>query len=226
MNVTGRYRCVNSCTHIDVAALHFRHSSRRTFVDRLHDSGLADLTRIDVMPSHRKPPSPRSFTCSLICCALLLAGWSAFASAQCNGTPSPEEALRRLNAERARGVVCSGARPVAIAAPLRWNPGLAAVAAAQAEDMAALRQMGHRDRLDRPLPARLTAVGYRFSTAVENVAFGYPSLDTVVDAWLASEVHCVNLMNAAVLELGLACSDGGGNEADRYWTLVLGAPRR
>ena len=86
--------------------------------------------------------------------------------------------------------------------------------------------MVHRDSLNRPLPARLSAMGYRYSTAVENVAVGYASLDTVVDAWLASDVHCANLMNAAVLELGLACSDGGGSEADRYWTLVLGAPPR
>jgi len=114
----------------------------------------------------------------------------------------------------------------AISTPLRWNNGLAAVAAAQADEMAALKFMGHRDHLNRPLGARLTAMGYRFGTAVENVAVGYPSLDAVVDAWLASEAHCANLMNATVLEFGMACSDGGGNETDRYWTLVLGAPPR
>lgn len=164
--------------------------------------------------------------------ALLLAAWCTVASAHCNGTPSPEDALRRLNAERARGFACIGTQPVslpaAITQPLRWNTGLAAVAAAQSDAMAALKQMGHRDHLNRPLPARLDAMGYRFSTAVENVAVGYASLDNVVDAWLASAVHCANLMNAAVLELGLACSDGGGDgeDADRYWTLVLGAPPR
>lgn len=174
------------------------------------------------MPSLQTRPAPAWL--SLL--ALLLAGCSALASAQCGSAPSPEEALRRLNAERMRGVACHGSNGVAVAAPLRWSTGLAAVAAAQADDMAALQHMGHRDRQNRALAARLAAMGYRFSTAVENVAVGYPSLDAVVDAWLASDAHCANLMNATVLELGLACSDGGRDEADRYWTLVLGAPPR
>jgi uncharacterized protein YkwD len=164
---------------------------------------------------------------SAVVCVLLLANWGALASAHCGSTPSPEDALRRLNAERARGVGCRGTGGnAAIVAPLRWSTDLAAVASAQADDMAALKRMGHRDRLDRALPARLAAMGYRHGTAVENVAVGYGSLDAVVDAWLASDAHCANLMNGAVLELGLACSDGDGGEADRYWTLVLGAPPR
>lgn len=156
---------------------------------------------------------------------LLLAAWTAAASAQCGGAPSPDAALRRVNAERAQGAGCHGS-PGTAKAPLRWNTGLAAVAVAQSDDMAALRQMSHRDSRDRPLPARLDAMGYRYSTAVENVAVGYASLDTVVDAWLASDGHCANLMNAAVVELGLACSDANADGGDRYWTLVLGAPSR
>lgn len=158
--------------------------------------------------------------------ALLLAGWGAVASAQCGSTPSPDDALRRLNGERARGMGCPGSAAPATTDPLRWNTGLAAVAAAQADDMAALRRMSHRDSLDRPLATRLQVTGYRFATAAENVALGYASLDAVVDAWLASDAHCANLMNPAVFEVGVACSDGGGSEADRYWTLVLGAPPR
>ena len=68
--------------------------------------------------------------------------------------------------------------------------------------------------------------GCSISSAVENVAAGYTSIDTVVDAWLASETHCINLMNPAPLELGLACSDAsnGGGDVRRYWDLVLAAP--
>lgn len=140
--------------------------------------------------------------------------------------PSPEAVLQRLNAERARGAVCrvnNGAQP---AAPLRWNDTLAAAAAAQADDMAAVSRMGHYDTKNRGLAERLVAAGYRYSAAVENVAFGYPSLDAVVGAWLASEGHCSNMMNTTVLELGLACSDGTTPGQDRYWTMVLGAPPR
>lgn len=116
-----------------------------------------------------------------------------------------------------------------MAAPLKWNVSLAAAALSQAQDMAMLNQMGHRDSQNRGLSERLRALDYRFSSAVENVAVGYPSLDAVVDAWLHSEGHCDNLMNAAVLELGVACSDSSADGAPsegRYWTLVLGAPPR
>jgi uncharacterized protein YkwD len=147
----------------------------------------------------------------------------------CAAAPSPEAVLRLLNATRAVGAVCHHAGSTAVGAPLRWSASLAAVAAAQSQDMAALNRMGHRDSQNRSLTERLAAMGYRFSAAAENVAVGYPSLDEVVDAWLESEPHCDNLMNAKVLELGLACSDarsGGDPGENRYWTLVLGAPPR
>ncbi|MEO7337271.1 MAG: CAP domain-containing protein [Caldimonas sp.] len=143
--------------------------------------------------------------------------------------------MRRLNEARANGAVCGLAGGLTAAPPVRWNASLEAAALTQSEEMALLGRMGHRDRLNRGLTERLTATGYRFSSAVENVAVGYPSVDAVVDAWLKSEGHCENLMNRAALELGLACIDGGSlndaNSADeiggrRYWTLVLGAPRR
>lgn len=174
------------------------------------------------MSSHSSLPTKTLLSFATV----LLAAWTAAASAQCGGSPSPDAALRRVNAERAQGASCHGSPGAATAPPLRWNPGLAAVAMAQSDDMAALRQTGHRDSRDRPLRARLDATGYRFSTAVENVAVGYASFDTVVDAWLASDTHCANLMNAAVLELGLACSDAHADSGDRYWTLVLAAPSR
>lgn len=174
------------------------------------------------MPSRRTVRAQGLLTVS----ALLLARGRAVASAQCGSTPSPDDALRRLNAERARGAACHGSAAPGFTTALYWNNGLAAAAAAQVDDMVALKHMGHRDVLNRPLSCRLQAMGYRFSIAVENVAVGNGSLDTVVDAWLASGAHCANLMNAVVLEFGLACSDAGGTEADRYWTLVLAAPPR
>lgn len=147
---------------------------------------------------------------------------------RCNATVSPAAVLERLNATRSRGAVCQRTGSPVSAAPLAWNPRLAAVAAAQAQDMAALDRMSHHDRQRRGLGERLDAMGYRFSNAVENVAVGYASLDAVVDAWLDSEAHCANLMNAKVDELGLACSDGAADDSGtgRYWTLVLGASPR
>lgn len=149
------------------------------------------------------------------------------APTHCGATLAADEVLRRVNTVRARGAVCGSAGPAAAAGALRWSAGLASVAAAQAESMAARRHMSHRDAQDRGLAARLTAQGYRFNSAVENVAVGYASIDTVVDAWLVSETHCVNLMKPAAVELGLACSDAshdGEAAVARYWDLVLAGP--
>ncbi|MGZ5252256.1 MAG: CAP domain-containing protein [Caldimonas sp.] len=150
-------------------------------------------------------------------------------AAPCGVSLSPEDILHRLNEARAHGAACRPAGELTKAAPLKWSDSLAAAALLQSREMALLRRMGHRDSENRGLGERLHALGYRYSTAAENVAVGYPSLDDVVAAWLDSTGHCENLMNAAVLELGLACidgSEGGPPEERRYWTLVLGAPAR
>lgn len=190
-------------------------------------------------PPNPVPPEPqrtlpaRPLRSALLAAALLVAGLAlaprhaAAAVPHCGATPAPDDVLRRVNAIRASGAPC---RPAghAGAAPLRWNAQLADAATAQSDAMAALSRMGHRDRLDRGLGERLQAQGYRYSAAVENVAVGYASIDAVVDAWLLSDSHCANLMHAAVVELGVACIDGASAVAaeGRYWTLVLGAPRR
>ena len=194
---------------------------------------------------HRNPPTRPALTAMpqlrrscrrAACCAALalLAGLVTTpharsepdAAAGCRASPVVDQVLRRINAVRARGAVCGSAGPAAAAGALRWSERLASVAAAQADSMAAQQKMSHRDGEGRGLSARLAAQGYRFGSAVENVAAGHSSVDTVVDAWLVSETHCSNLMQPAAVELGLACSDAStdGGEVRRYWDLVLAAP--
>ncbi len=133
-----------------------------------------------------------------------------------------------VNAARARGAACSAARVWPAAEPLAWSVRLAEVAALQSREMAGLDQLAHVDSRHQGLAERLRNHGYAFSSAAENVAVGYPSIDAVIDAWLASELHCINIMNPAVLELGVACADGdksGDPVQDRYWTMVVGKPK-
>ena len=172
-------------------------------------------------------------TCAVFVCCL---GASGNARAQeaglptrCAAAPHPLEVLQRLNAVRSQGAICHSTGSLRFAAPLRWSDSLAAVATTQSRDMVTMKRMRHRDTLDRALSERLTAHGYRFSVAVENIAVGYDTLDDVVKAWLRSEGHCDNMLNGAVLELGLACSDDATSPEPgdrRYWTLVLGTPAR
>lgn len=182
-----------------------------------------------------RPRSRRGARMACLASALLLVGLAAApdvrSAAHCGAAPSTEEILSRLNEARRRGAACQHAGTPTRAEPLQWNSSLAAAAAAQSRDMAELDQMSHRDHHDRALPERLAQMGYRFSAAAENVAVGYSSFDAVVEAWLSSESHCDNLMNAKVRELGLACVDAksvhAGNVAEgRYWTLILGSQRQ
>lgn len=146
----------------------------------------------------------------------------------CGVVVSPDAAAVRLNDIRTRGVACpSGATSTTVT--VAWNDRLADAAQVQASEMARLDRIGHRDSHNRGLGERLRAAGYRFGTAVENVAVGFASIDDVVDAWLESEGHCENMMNAAVHEFGLACIDtvsSGAPGERRYWAIVLAAPPR
>ena len=89
--------------------------------------------------------------------------------------------MRRLNEARLRGATCR-AGATSTAAPLAWSDRLATAAQVQAREMARLDRMSHLDSQNRSLGERLRALGYRYSTAVENLGVGYPSLDEVVDA--------------------------------------------
>lgn len=180
-------------------------------------------------PSRRGRRHGRRFVDSIVLAGLLALSSVAHSSgpAACGATVDPEAALRRLNEVRIRGATCPGGATWR-AAPLSWSDSLAFAAQFQAREMARLERMSHVDGQNRGLAERLRATGYRFGTAVENVGVGYPSLDAIVDAWLESEGHCENLLNPAVLEVGLACMDAGATGSPverRYWTLVLGSPR-
>jgi uncharacterized protein YkwD len=55
-----------------------------------------------------------------------------------------------------------------------------------------------------------------WKTYGENIANGYGTEQAVMTAWLASEGHCKNIMNASFKEIG------AGREGN-YWTQVFGA---
>lgn len=60
----------------------------------------------------------------------------------------------------------------------------------------------------------------------ENIAAGYPGIDSVIDGWMRSDGHCANLMNPAFDEVGLACVPGvSGSSYAQYWTQNLARAR-
>lgn len=138
--------------------------------------------------------------------------------------PELTELLALVNEARAAGADCGGdVRPPA--APLSYHPTLARAAQNHSEDMMAAGVMSH----DTPVGAvhyppgttfdgRILAEGYLFSTAGENIAWGFASADSVLQGWLASPGHCLNLLNGGFSEIGL------GREGS-YWAQVFAAPQ-
>ncbi len=136
------------------------------------------------------------------------------------------EAIALVNAHRAAGAQCGDRGAFPAAPPLSWNLALGQASLAHSEDMVSFNFFSHTGSDGSDVAARATAAGYLWSSVGENIAAGYPSVSAVVGAWMASPGHCVNIMNAAYRDIGLACAPGTpSNSFSNYWTMDLGRPR-
>lgn len=60
----------------------------------------------------------------------------------------------------------------------------------------------------------LDELGYPYRTAGENIAYGQSSPEAVVNAWMNSEGHRANILNANYTKIGVGCHSNGGT---LYW---------
>src|SRR5947209_1356850 len=56
--------------------------------------------------------------------------------------------------------------------------------------------------------ARISAVGFNWSMAGENIAAGFGTPRQLVDGWMSSTGHCENILNPAFREVGTGVSAG------------------
>ena len=133
--------------------------------------------------------------------------------------------LELVNAARAHARHC-GAESFAAAAPLRRNALLEKSALAYAQDMARYAYMDHTGRDGSSPQQRISAAGYAWVEAGENLASGVMSADEVVAGWLHSPGHCANLMQPAYTEMGVAFAVNPRDAAGVYWALEFGRPPR
>ncbi|RYG08458.1 MAG: CAP domain-containing protein [Chitinophagaceae bacterium] len=122
--------------------------------------------------------------------------------------------LKLVNDKRATGCNC-GITIMPSVAPLTWNNLLAAAALAHSKDMNTNNYFSHTSLDGRSAGDRITVVGYKWSAYGENIASGQTSEQAVFDAWITSEGHCKNIMNANFKEMAVA-RDG------KYWTQEFG----
>lgn len=135
-----------------------------------------------------------------------------------------KEVLSLVNAARARERSC-GAKKFKPAPALRWNATLAATALKHSQDMAQYDYFGHEGRDGSTAGPRATREGYAWRTVGENVAAGQGSAKQVVEGWLSSPGHCMNIMNGEFKEMGAAYAVNPKSKATIYWTQVFGTPR-
>ncbi|MEM6985192.1 MAG: CAP domain-containing protein [Pseudomonadota bacterium] len=127
------------------------------------------------------------------------------------------------NSARQCGNVFNASAPA-----MSWNATLDAAATDHADDM---RAFGFTDPIGSDglsVANRVAAVaplGFRYDqTLVQLVADGEPSLDRVLDHWLATPASCNSLMSTNLSHAGIACAGNSSviaREVNR-WSLVLG----
>ena len=122
--------------------------------------------------------------------------------------------LKLVNDVRQSGCNC-GSTAMPPVAPVTWNALLAKAAYDHSADMQAKDYFDHTG-LDGSTPGtRITNAGYTWKTYGENIASGYTSETAVINGWLTSEGHCLNIMNANFKEMG-------AGRAGNYWTQEFG----
>ena len=137
-------------------------------------------------------------------------------------TPAPGDAaaiaaevVTRTNEARARNGLSA----------FRTNARLMEAARLHAQQMAARQQAAHTiSGAQYPtMQSRLSAVGYAYASAAENVAWNQRSPREVVDTWMNSSGHRANILDSELTEIGAAMARSA--KGAPYWVQVFGKPR-
>jgi len=124
--------------------------------------------------------------------------------------------LSLVNSHRSAGAVC-GSDQLSAASALQWDDALAQAALDHSNDMHANDYFSHTGLNGSSFSERVVDAGFEGTPVGENIAWGYPSLEEVIQGWMESEGHCSNIMNGSATHIGVAKSDQG-----LLWTMVLG----
>ncbi|MFJ8888292.1 sigma-70 family RNA polymerase sigma factor [Streptomyces sp. NPDC102402] len=116
-----------------------------------------------------------------------------------------EEVIALVNSERSREG-CSA---------VSGDSLLTKAASRHSADMVARDYFSHTSPDGTDPGARITAVGYRWSTYGENIAKGQQTAEAVMDAWMNSDGHRANILNCAFKEIGIGREDSSGGPV---WT--------
>jgi uncharacterized protein YkwD len=86
---------------------------------------------------------------------------------------------------------------------LSWDDRLFAAARGHSEDMAANGYFSHTSLDGRSPWERILEAGYYLYTGGENIAYGYPTAESVMSGWMNSPGHRANILGSSFCDLGV-----------------------
>jgi len=131
--------------------------------------------------------------------------------------------LAAVNAARVGGYTCGNRKMPPVSAVV-WSEQLQQAALAHSKSMADGNYFNHQDKAGNRVGERVYAVGYDWRAAGENIAAGQLDASDVVNGWLGSKGHCLNMMDGDYSQMGMASYSDKNTYYGIYWTQVLAAP--
>ena len=154
------------------------------------------------------------------------AGSSAPGTVRQDTPPAGEltEVFNLVNTARSHSQQC-GTKTMPAVDALAYNADIGQAAQLHAEDMAAKNYFEHVSLDGRTFVDRINGTAYDGSPAGENIAMGFQSAAAVVQGWLDSPGHCVNLMDPDFDDVGLGFTshpDPKYSTATTFWVQDFG----
>ena len=145
---------------------------------------------------------------------------SAEPTAEPTATPSPttapagerameQEVLKLVNQARAENGLN----------PLSWADDLADIARAHSADMIERGFFSHTNPDGQSPFDRIKNNGISYRAAAENIAYGQPNAESVMNSWMNSAGHRANILNANLKEIGIGAVKNSNGIV--YWTQVF-----
>jgi len=128
-----------------------------------------------------------------------------------------DELLNLVNQARSAGRTC-GSTYYPPVDSLKWSSTVESASRIHSDDMYRNNFFSHTGSDGSSVGDRLERVSYNWSSYGENIAKGYTSEQSVIDAWLESPGHCANIMRSYFTEMGLS-------RVGVYWTQDFASPQ-
>lgn len=137
----------------------------------------------------------------------------------CTGDDFFDEVIALTNIARETARMCGDEFKGAVP-PLGQNDILAAAAQKHALDMAERDYFAHESPEGISPHQRILAEGYQGRATGENIAYGQQSPQEVVQGWIDSPGHCVNIMSPLFNEIGIGYTRNADGRP--YWVQNFG----